>query len=38
MNTTPCNPCGIAVDTDIHAEELGMCVDCSNEYFTHADE
>jgi hypothetical protein len=38
MNTTPCNIFGIAVDTDIHAEELGMCVDYSNELFTHADE
>jgi len=26
------------VDHDIWFEELGMCVDCSNIYFTHDDE
>lgn len=35
---TPCNSCQAPVLTDIHAEELGMCVDCSNDYFTHEDE
>ena len=35
---TPCDVCGDKVETDIHAEELGMCVDCSNKYFTHDDE
>jgi hypothetical protein len=34
----PCNECGEPVNADIHAEELGMCLDCSNAYFTHADE
>ncbi len=34
----PCNECGEPVNADIHAEELGMCVECSNAYFTHADE
>jgi hypothetical protein len=31
----PCDKCGDKIDADIHAEELGMCVDCSNEYFSH---
>jgi hypothetical protein len=31
--TTPCDDCGIPIDSDIHAEELGMCVDCSYIYF-----
>jgi hypothetical protein len=35
---TPCNDCGFLIDTDIHEEELGMCIDCSNAYFTHQDE
>jgi ribosome-binding protein aMBF1 (putative translation factor) len=38
MATTPCDVCGTAVDTEIHQEELGMCVTCSNEYYTHDDE
>lgn len=37
-NTIPCNMCGDPVDADIHEEELGMCLDCSNDYFTHDDE
>jgi len=28
----------VLIPSDIHEEELGMCVDCSNEYFTHLDE
>jgi hypothetical protein len=31
--TLPCNTCGEPVDKDIHAEELGFCVDCSYNYF-----
>jgi hypothetical protein len=27
----PCDKCGDKIDADI----LGMCVDCSNEYFSH---
>ena len=34
----PCDVCGDPVNADIHAEELGMCIDCSNDYFTHNDE
>lgn len=37
-STEPCVECGTAVDADIHAEELGMCVECSNEYYNHDDE
>lgn len=34
----PCNVCGDPVNAEIHAEELGMCIECSNAYFTHEDE
>jgi hypothetical protein len=34
----PCVKCGDKIDADIHAEELGMCVDCSNEYYSHENE
>lgn len=36
--TLPCIECDTPVKADIHAEELGMCVECSNEYFNHDDE
>ena len=36
--TRPCKDCQTPVDHDIWFEELGMCVDCSNVYFTHDDE
>jgi predicted nucleic acid-binding Zn-ribbon protein len=36
--TLPCVECGEPVDADIHAEELGFCLDCSNAYFDHSDE
>jgi hypothetical protein len=40
MNTKfiPCVECATPVDADIHAEEMGMCVECSNEYYNHDDE
>jgi hypothetical protein len=31
---TPCDVCETLIDTEIHAEEFGMCVECSNEYFS----
>ena len=35
MNSeTPCDVCETLIDTEIHAEELGMCIDCSNDYFS----
>jgi hypothetical protein len=33
-----CDKCGEPVKADIHAEELGMCVECSNAYFDHEGE
>jgi ribosomal protein L29 len=32
--TTPCDVCQTPIATDIHAEELGMCIECSNAYFS----
>ena len=34
----PCDKCGEPVNADIHAEELGMCVECSNKYFDHKED
>ena len=31
----PCNYCDIKIDKDIWEEELGMCVSCSNAFFSH---
>ena len=31
---TPCDVCETLIDTEIHAEELGMCVECSHNYFS----
>ena len=28
-----CYKCGDFIDADVHTEELGMCVECSNDYF-----
>ena len=36
--TRPCRACGVGVEHDTWLEELEMCVDCSNDYFTHDDE
>jgi hypothetical protein len=33
-----CDKCGEPVAKEIHAEELGMCIECSNAYFDHEDE
>jgi len=35
---TPCNDCSELIATDVHEEELGMCVECSHAYFDHSDE
>jgi hypothetical protein len=35
LTTTPCVDCGTPVDSDIHEEELGFCLDCSNDYWGH---
>lgn len=34
----PCRVCGEPVDHDIWFEELGFCLECSNDYFSHEDE
>lgn len=31
----PCVNCGVMIDAEIHEEELGMCVECSNAYYNH---
>ena len=36
--TRRCVKCPTEVEHDVWFEELGMCVECSNEYFTHDDE
>lgn len=33
--TRGCRDCGTAVDHDTWMEELGFCLDCSNQYFGH---
>jgi hypothetical protein len=35
---TPCDKCGTLVKSDTHAEEIGLCLDCSNDYFDHTEE
>jgi len=35
---TPCDYCRKPIDSDIYKEELGMCLDCSNAYWSHNDE
>jgi hypothetical protein len=34
-NLTPCDSCQTPIATDTHAEEFGLCVACSNDYFNH---
>ena len=29
----PCRECGVMIDDDVYAEEMGMCIDCSNAYY-----
>ena len=31
----PCDVCQTPIDADIHAEELGMCLECSDAYYEH---
>jgi hypothetical protein len=33
--TKPCVRCGTSVDSDVHQEEMGMCVGCSEKYWNH---
>jgi hypothetical protein len=34
----PCVDCSVLIDDDVWHEEMGMCVDCSNAYYSHDDE
>jgi hypothetical protein len=34
----PCKDCFTSIDEDVYKEELGMCLDCSNKYWSHEDE
>jgi hypothetical protein len=34
----PCVFCEIQIDADVWEEELGLCLDCSNDYYDHSDE
>jgi len=36
--TKPCITCKTAINSDVWEEELGMCVTCSNAYYSHAEE
>jgi hypothetical protein len=38
MRVKPCVDCNIMIDADVWQEELGMCLDCSNKYWSHEDE
>ena len=33
-----CTDCGVLISADVWEEELGMCVECSNAYYSHDDE
>ena len=35
--TMPCLYCHIPVDHDVWFEEMEMCLDCSNKYWSHED-
>ena len=34
-DTKPCIECATLVPADIHGEELGLCLPCSNDYWGH---
>jgi RNA polymerase subunit RPABC4/transcription elongation factor Spt4 len=38
MSVKACVDCGVMIDEDIWYEELGMCVECSNTYFSDEEE
>jgi hypothetical protein len=38
IKVKPCIDCNIMIDEDVWTEELGMCIDCSNKYWSHEDE
>ena len=32
---TPCDSCQTPIATDTHAEEMGLCLKCSDDYLNH---
>jgi hypothetical protein len=36
--TRPCEGCGTPVEHDVWFEELSMCLECSDAYWSHKDE
>jgi hypothetical protein len=34
---TPCNECSTPISTEVHREELGLCLECSNKFWSHDD-
>ena len=36
--TLPCQTCGVHIDAETHAEELGFCVPCQADYFSEESE
>lgn len=34
QRTLPCQTCGLHIDADTHAEELGFCQPCQADYFS----
>jgi len=35
---TVCDKCPTLISKGVYAEELGMCLDCSNDYYDHKEE
>ncbi len=33
--TVPCDNCGKSMPADVHSEELGFCLPCSNKFWEH---
>jgi hypothetical protein len=31
----PCDNCGKLIPADVHSEELGFCLPCSNKFWSH---
>ena len=35
---TACDGCGLMISDDTHREEMGMCLDCSNRFWSHSED
>jgi len=35
VSVRPCVKCGVEMDADVHEEEMGMCLECSNRFWDH---